>query len=192
MLFRSCRFAANNTKFKPFFIHYGTRENGYVVGHTSHKNEASPTDKGRAEDTGLYYRFEFTPRLGEDFSLTVEIYGGYGPQQREAHFHLGDHSHYKTMKYTLDLSAYVGAGYVVSQRPRFYLHAEDVGHGELCSRREVKDDLLEPTTATPAGVYAWDLKDIRKATVDIVWDVAIVGVGTSTRSASVTNQNTFE
>lgn len=175
---RTVRFLASNRCKNPFTIRYGTRKEGYVVGHTSHVNEVAPAEKGRWEDTGTFFQFDFTPEPGQDYWLNVEIYKGYDEGERDVHFHLGDHSHYRRMRYVLDLSAYLAAGYVVSQEPSFYLHPEDHEHGEICRERGARE-ALEIASHTPDGLYRWELQDVRKGIVDIVWDVARVEDPTS-------------
>jgi pimeloyl-ACP methyl ester carboxylesterase len=173
---RRVRFADGNRCTNPFTIRYSTRSGGYVVGHASHANEAPPAEKGRADDTGTFYQFDFTPRPGAgDYVLAVDVYKGFDEGERELHFHLGDHSHYRHMVYVLDLSRYVAGGHVVTRPPELYLHPEDHEHGELCRTRGARDPLA-PASSTPDGIYTWELHDIRRAIVDIVWDVAELGI----------------
>jgi hypothetical protein len=104
------------------------------------------------------------------------------------HFHLGDHSHYRRMFYVLDLSAYVALGYTVTKEPAFYLHPDDHEHGELCGRRKIRK-AVEYLSHTPEGIYCWELKDIRKAIVDIVWDLTLSGNPASLAVHDVTKKN---
>jgi pimeloyl-ACP methyl ester carboxylesterase len=168
---RQARFSAGNRCGDPFTIQYGTRKDGYVVGHTTHPNQAPAAAQGRWEDTGTYFRFDFTPEPGQVYGLTVDVYKGFEEGERDVHFHLGDHSTYRAMRYELDLSAYVATGYVVSQGPHFYLHPEDHEHGELCQTRGAREP-LPVGSQTREGIYRWDLPEVRKGIVDLVWDVA--------------------
>ena len=168
---RTVTFAASNRCRRPFTLKYGTRKDGYIVGHESHPNEAPAAEIGRGEDTGEFYQFDFTPAFGQEYRLNVEVYRGFDPGEREVHFHLGDHSHYRRLVYVLDLSAYVAAGYRVSQGPQFYLQPEDVPHGAMCRNRGARDPLA--WHESPAdGIYRWEFTHVRKGVVDIVWDVA--------------------
>jgi pimeloyl-ACP methyl ester carboxylesterase len=170
-LTRTVTFAASNRCRNPFTIKYGTRKDGYVVGHESHQNEAPAAEIGRGEDTGEFYQFDFTPEYGQEYCLNVEVYRGFDPGERDVHFHLGDHSHYRRLVYVLDLSRYVAAGYKVSEGPHFYLQPEDVPHGAMCRNRGARAP-RPPASATAEGVYRWEIEDIEKGVVDIVWDVA--------------------
>ena len=167
---RTVRFAASNRCRNPFTIKYGTRKGGYVVGHESHRNEAPAAEIGRGEDTGEFYQFDFTPEYGQEYCLNVEVYSGFSPGERDVHFHLGDHSHYRTLTYVLDLSAYTSAGYRLSMGPHFYLQPEDIPHGVMCRNRGAREP--QPVAVRLGeGIYRWEFSEIRKGVVDIVWDV---------------------
>jgi hypothetical protein len=166
---RTVTFAASNRCKHHYVIQYGTRSGGYVVGQPSHPNQASAADMGRADDTGTFYRFEFEPEFGEEYCLNLEVYNGFSEGERDVHFHLGDHSYYRRMRYVVDLSPYVEAGYTVSKEPRLYLDPKDVGHGQLCGQRAAREPLVPKNEA--AGVYTWELENVRQGVVDMVWDV---------------------
>jgi len=166
---RTVAFAASNRCRHNFVIQYGTRGNGYVVGHASHPNCASPADIGRADDTGTFFRFEFVPEYGEQYCLNLDVYNGYSTGSRDVHFHLGDHSYYRKIRYLLDLSPYLDAGWSVRQPPALYLTPKDSGHGEICAQRAARTPLV-PKSERP-GVYRWELENVRQGVVDIVWDV---------------------
>jgi surfactin synthase thioesterase subunit len=165
---RTVSFAASNRCKHNYVIQYGTRGNGYVVGHPSHPNVASPADIGRADDTGTFYRFEFIPEYGEEYCLNLDIYNGYAEGARNVHFHLGDHSYYRAMTYVLDLAAYADAGYAVDE-PQFFLDPKDVQHNELCAERAAREPL--PAIHDRPAVYRWELQNVRQGVVDIVWNV---------------------
>ena len=168
---RTVRFSPANRCRDRFKIHYYTRKEGYVVGHESHPNEASPADIGKGEDTGTSYEFAFTPDAGSEYRSRVEVYKGFDAGHRDLHFHLGNDSRYRRLAYVLDLSAYMGGRYVVTKGPHLYAEPVDVGHGELCRQRGARDP-LEPVSRTPDGIFRWELEDIEQGVIDIVWDVA--------------------
>lgn len=166
---RTVKFASSNRCRHNYHIQYATRGDGYVVGHPSHPNMASPADMGRAEDTGTFYRFEFLPEYGEDYCLKLDVYNGYGPASREVHFHLGDEAYYRCMSYILDLSAYLETGYAITVPPSLYLDPKDVGHSQLCAQREAREPL--PWVSDRPGVFCWQFANVRQGVVDIVWDM---------------------
>jgi len=171
---RTVRFAACNRCRDTFSIKYATRSQGYIIGHESHVNQASPADIGRAEDTGTYYQFDFVPEDGQDYSLNVEVYRGFDEGDRDVHFHLGAQSFYRQLDYVLDLSAYVRAGYGVSKGPEFFIQPQNIPHGDMCRTRDGLTP-IPPTGQTAEGIYYWSLRDISTGVVDIVWDVAVAG-----------------
>ena len=128
---RTVRFASANRCRHNYHTQYATRGDGYVVGHPSHPNLASPADMGLAEDTGTFYRFEFLPEYGEEYCLKLDVYNGFGPGSRDVHFHLGDDAFYRSLSYTLDISPYLDAGYGISMPPLLFLDPKDVGHSQL-------------------------------------------------------------
>ena len=167
-LARTVTFAPSNRCKHNYFIQYSTRGDGYVVGHPSHPNAASPADVGRAEDGGTFFRFEFVPQFGHDYCLNLEVYNGFGRGARDVHFHLGDDSYYRHLRYTLDLSAYLAAGYAITS-PRFYLDPKDAGHSQLCAQRAARAPM--PTREETPGIYRWDLENVKQGVIDMVWDV---------------------
>ena len=168
---RTVRFAPSNRCRDVFTLRYSTRSWGYIVGYESHPNEAAPADIGRWDDTGTYYQFDFRPEAGEAYWLKVDVYRGFGDGERDVHFHLGNHSHYRKLVYVLDLSAYTSAGYRISSGPDFFLQAEDLQHGDMCRNRGGLEP-IRPTAQPGDGVFRWELSGLTKGVVDIVWDVA--------------------
>ena len=168
---RTVRFAPSNRCKNHFGISYGTRGQGYVVGHPSVHNEASAKDKGEWEDHGTTYRFEFVPGDEKSYCLQVDIYNGFDKDNRDVHFHLFNEAYRRRMTYVLDLSKYVSAGYSVSDGPRLYLDPEKTEHDELCHQR-ILGEPVPTASATAAGVYRWELQNVREGVIDIVWNVA--------------------
>jgi pimeloyl-ACP methyl ester carboxylesterase len=168
---RTVRFSPANKCKDKFKLYFRTRKEGFVVGHPSQHNEASPADIGLSEDTGTFYEFDFTPDAGNEYRLKAEIYRGFDEGNRNIHYHLGNDSRYRRMIYVLDLSAYIVDHYVITDEPHFYLDPTDVGHSELCDQRTLRDP-LEPVSRTPDGMFRWELERVEQGVVDIVWDVA--------------------
>ena len=165
---RTVVFAPSNRCRHNYVIQYATRGNGYVIGHPSHPNAASPADLGRADDTGTFFRFEFVPEAGEEYCLNLEVYNGFCASAEDVHFHLGDSSYYRTVRYTLDLSAYLAAGRAIRTPPAMYVSSKDAGHSELCAQRSARAP-VQPLSEH--GVYRWNLHNLKQGVVDIVWRV---------------------
>lgn len=167
---RKVRFAKSNRAKNKYTIRYGTRSDGYIVAHMSHENEAPPNQIGLGEDYGTYCQFDFTPESDQDYSLKVEIYKGFDEGNRDVHFHLLNNSHYRRLRYEVDLSAFVNGGFEISREPSLYLYYKDVEHNALCSKRNLGKP-IPPISKTTQGLYAWEVNDICEGVVDIVWDV---------------------
>lgn len=167
---RRVRFAPANRCRDPFTISYATRKDGYVVGHPSHDNEASVAERGRAEDTGTFYRFDFSPVEGEEYALDLEIYNGFRAKETDVHFHPGSYnSRLRELSYELDLSAYLAAGYELVT-PKCFVQTRDVEHSDLC-RKRIGANACAPVAAAN-GVYRWEFRDVQPGVVDLVWELA--------------------
>lgn len=173
-LTRRVWFANANRCDEPFAVSYTTREGGYVVGHMSHpRDDVTTSDvRGRNEETGEAHSFKFVPKAREEFWVKVEIYNGFPRHARNVHFHPGNYdARLRLLIYELDLSAYLKAGYVFSEKPACYVQPRDVAHGDLCRLRE-GSRLQEPVAASAEGVFRWELRDLEDGVVDIAWDFA--------------------
>lgn len=172
-ILRRVRFSRTNRCRSLFEIRYGTRSDGYIEGQTSSENEAKPAEIQRYEDYGTEFVYKFTPEPGKTFSLNVDVWKGFDAGERDVHFHLGRQSYLKRLRYELDLSAYSTVGYDVVKPPTLYLHPEDLGHSEMCSRRSVGEP-QEPVQVD-GGTWRWEMANRRHGVIDIVWDVAKSG-----------------
>ena len=171
---RSVRFSRKNRCELPYEIRYKT--SGWLTFLTQPaRNEApSPRNTAYAEE-GKEATFHFRPRAADadqPYVLKMDIYKGFDQGNRDVHFHLGRHSRYRRLTYTLDLRPYLGAGYVVTQQPRLYLHADDPGDCKKCkARRELATPVPAAEAGTP-GLWRWELDNVRQGVTDILWDVA--------------------
>lgn len=189
---QSVVFTERNRCDELFTLSYGTlNPNGYVDAVASHPNEASSQQLGDYQLGGLRYPFCFRPRAlatpAPRYTLSVEVYDGFGPGNRNWHFHLrkpNERRHYGRFRLTLDLQRYLHATppFQLTTPPVLYFYREDVEHGDLCRRRERRlAEILAPLPDTPDGVWTWELIDLSEGVVDVAWDVAprpTVGSGT--------------
>lgn len=122
----------------PFEIRYRTRHDGYLEPSTyPGVSEASESDIGEYDDYGVATVFKFTPKPGTKFRSKIDVYGGFGEGHRDVHFHIGRNSYSRKRVYTLDLCAYLGAGYEISKTPSLHFHAHDPGDHGLCKARDL-------------------------------------------------------
>ena len=167
---RTVQFAPSNQCKKKFTISYSTRSDGYLIAHMSHKNEAPPNQAGLGEDYGTYCQFDFTPESGQEFCLKVEIFKGFDKGNRNVHFHLLNNSHFRRLRYEVDLTPYVTSGYEINQGPNLYFYPNDIEHGMFCSNRKLGKP-IPPISTSSQGLYTWEVNDIYEGVVDIIWDV---------------------
>jgi hypothetical protein len=170
---RAVTFSRKNICDELFTIQYRTRHDGYLEVTTDPpENEASEAEIGEYGDYGVRTVFKFTPTPGKKFRSIIKVYGGFGDGKRDVHFHIGRNSYSKERVYDLDLSAYLAAGYKVSQEPKLHFHGNDPGCDDnLCKARELGEE-VEPTQIE-AGIWRWELLRVREGVVDMTWEDVI-------------------
>jgi len=166
---RSVTFSRGNRCDRIFPIRYRTRDDGFLEAFTSHPNEATAAERGAYEEEAKQAVFGVTPRPGETFRLKLDVYKGFDAGNRNLHSHLGRESYYHELVYTVDLSAYLAAGWKLRPQPELFVHPGDPGHGELCSLRGGGRPVA-PTSVDPSGIWSWKLRNVQEGIVDIVWD----------------------
>jgi pimeloyl-ACP methyl ester carboxylesterase len=174
---RKVKFSRKNRCNELYLLRYGTRNDGYIIPHPSQKNEASSQDQQVYEDYGTSFTFGFRPKGSETYGLLVEVYKGFEHGHRDIHFHLaptGKKVYFKTVRLSIDLSAYMKAGWTVSDTPKLYHHLLDEGHSQLCNQRQFGQP-IPARSADPSGVWIWELTNLRGGVIDAIWDVAQPG-----------------
>jgi pimeloyl-ACP methyl ester carboxylesterase len=169
---RSVKFSLQNRCAELFELRYGTQNGGFIKAATSHPNEASPAELGRYDTHGMEFNFKFTPRPGETYKAAFEVYKGFDAGHRHFHAHLTKMAHYRQCRITLDLRAYLAAGYDVHPEPKMCFFPQDAGK---CQDLEGMRALTEPWKSSQfdgAGTWRWELQDIEGGAVDVVWDLA--------------------
>jgi len=170
-LTRSATFSHRNRCKELFTIRYSTKAGGFLQPRTSHYNEATSGEKERYDDYGHEYVFSFTPNEpGERYTLELDIYKGFSAGNRNIHFHLLKRSYYKKLRYTLDLSHYVAAGFRVTEVPQLAFHDNEPANHNDCATRGL-GDVLEPVSDDPSGIWRWELDNVRQGVVDFTWDL---------------------
>lgn len=135
-------------------------------------NEASALAQSNYCESGKSFTYEFTPDRGDAFEMVLRIYKGFGEGQRSWHNHIQPNARYKLFRFALDLDAYRSAGYTMTQQPELYLYDEDIMDHNLCKHRVRKRPLPRLPASTPWS-STWEIADLRRGVVDVVWDVAL-------------------
>lgn len=167
---RAVLFSRRNRCTDLFEIRYRTRNDGFIRPAISHVNEAPAAELGRYDDYGTEFIFQFTPKPGETYKAVLDVYKGFDDGHRDLHFHLGKQTHYRRYRLRLDLSSYLAAGYQIKMNPQLHFFGQDTGTCELCAKR-VLDNPLDYARSDPAGIWEWNLGDIREGVIDARWDL---------------------
>ena len=167
---RTVEFSPKNHNKSLFEIRYTSAKRGYLAEETGGgRNEASLEEKERHSHHGTEAMFKFTPAAQAPFRQTLTILKGFDAGNRDVHFHLGRHSYYTEIHYTLDLSEYVAAGYHLSTGPNFFLHLDDPQDHAQCQKRGLGEPL--ESESAEGGVFKWRIENIRQGVTTIVWDL---------------------
>lgn len=149
-------------------IPYLTNPSGFVRPVTPELLDAlGAKDRTRYEMEGREFNFSFTPRNGHTHEVQIEILRGFEQGDRRIHFHLGTTHYFRSMIYTLDLSAYLQLGFRVTQSPR--LHYEDTEEHRcehIWSRAS-----YDPSVADAIGIWQWELRNVRQGAIGLTWEV---------------------
>jgi pimeloyl-ACP methyl ester carboxylesterase len=139
---------------------------------TSSQNEASAADMSTYRSEGKLYTYVFTPDFGDTFSMRLCIYNGFGDGERSWHNHMEPNAHYQRFRITLDLRAYLVAGYTFSPEPRLCYYPGDSQDHDLCAQRQNNvADSLPPLPGDSPWLRSWELLGVQGGVVDLVWDV---------------------
>jgi hypothetical protein len=169
---RKLLFSETNACREPFTLRYATRGDGFISPPEVipvHLNEASPADLGRYADQGKEVTLRFTPGPGMTCFMGFEVYKGFDPGERNAHFHLHPKTRYESILVTLDLRSYLEQGYPVSHGPDLYFHRDDPQDHDLCKVRGL-GSVVKPTRAE-RGRWTWEMSMASEGVIDLIWDV---------------------
>lgn len=185
-LSRWVKFSRRNRCRAQFVLSYKTLGGGWVAYTTSHENGIGPQEQRDYDCDGNNALFRFpaldadgnvpAPAAGEEYRLDVDIYKGFDEGKRDLHFHLADYDCvYHRILFRLDLTAYLSAGYEVTDEPKLYLHDGPNKCGE-CQNRDL-GETRPPKRRDPRGVWDWEIDGaqegvIRDGIIDVKWDVA--------------------
>jgi hypothetical protein len=169
---RFVTFSPENTRQDLFKLRYSTRNQGCISSLLLNpsENKASPSDQGRYEDQGLEVTYCFAPQPGRRYAMQFEVYGGFDPGERNAHFHLHPSTRYQAIFVTLDLREYIRNGYPVPRPPALHVHDEDPQDHDLCKLRGLGHECRQAPTAR-AGVWSWRVFNKTEGVLDLMWDL---------------------
>lgn len=181
-LVRSVEFATTNICTDRYRFNYRANIEGFLVETMSFSpkqswekgpiNVAAKDEVGRYESSrGTEVTFEIIPQAGRTYTQALEIWKGFDQGRRDLHFHLGNCLRCAVYRFSVDLTAYVRAGWTVTRKPELFVFPDDTGCSELCANRK-RNNPVTPASVDPLGLWWWEIPDFREGVVDAVWDVA--------------------
>jgi pimeloyl-ACP methyl ester carboxylesterase len=180
---RKVSFGRHNKCRHPFTLRYATRNEGWIDA-TMPKHVTGAEKLRQYEDTGTEVVAEVVPDSDHPSVLSMFVYKGFEAGHRNYHMHLGRKAYYRRLQFEVDLSAYLAAGWRVTDGPRFYYHPSDPGDHQWCKGRKMLD--ADPMSEYDSkGRWGWCLEHIKEGVIDIVWDVTPINVEVARESPSV-------
>lgn len=119
--------------------------------------------------SGTQTTYKFTPQAGKCHSQTLRIWKGFNAGGRDVHFHTGNNLRCKQYRFLVDLSAYVTAGWRISE-PQLFVSPWDTGEHDVSEQR-LPENRIAVTESSESGTWAWTIPNFRGGVVDAVWDV---------------------
>jgi pimeloyl-ACP methyl ester carboxylesterase len=175
---RSVRFAEGNLCEDQFSIRYRTSApDGYIKDRKATPEWAVITaaTAGEYEDEGRQFRASVRPgkRRHDECSLDLVVVNGFNPGSTHAHFHLRPPDEplriIECLSYSIDLSAYRGAGWEITEM-ELYLHPREPSICDHLCHSRVAHHRQEPSSSDPShGVWHWNLYSVRGGVIDIFW-----------------------
>jgi pimeloyl-ACP methyl ester carboxylesterase len=177
---RTVSFSAKNLCTDLFHFNYQTGPEGYLKprfdmlnrdpDEAPPPNQAATDESGRWEKGGTDTTYDFRPAAGRTYAHTVEVWKGFDAGSRDVHFHLGSALRCGMYVFAVDLSAYVAAGWTVSQPPQLYRDPSVTLEHDIREHREPQN-MVAGGISDSVGRWTWTFPDFRGGIVDAVWDV---------------------
>ena len=143
--------------------------------HPRELGEAVPPNKAATDEvtdfaqSGTQTTYKFTPQAGCCHSQLLNIWNGFSAGDRDVHFHTGNNLRCGRYPFVVDLSAYQGNGWSISE-PQLFVHPWDTGEHQIGEQR-LPQNQVPVSKFNPAGVWTWTFQGFRGGIVDAVWDV---------------------
>ena len=168
---REVTFSVNNRCSDDFELKYRTNDTGHIDPMIKPAIEMRPDHRSawRSSGTAVNYGVPAAPR--GKYTLNMKVLNGFSEGNRDFHQHCTNRCYFRRVRFELDLTAYLAAGWHVTDPPKLYYHASDSDDHELCKSR----DWCTPDPASghlEAGKWMWELEFVTNGVIDLTWDVA--------------------
>jgi pimeloyl-ACP methyl ester carboxylesterase len=177
---RKVCFSSKNHCVDLFRFNYQTNERGYLLanvdmqprefGEAVPPNMALKDEVGDFSERGTETTYKFEPQPGRCHSQTLRIWNGFNAGGRDVHFHTGSNFRCGQYRFVIDLTAYVAAGWKISE-PQLFISPWDTGEHSIGEQRLPENRVLG-TGQSQAGTWTWSIPNFRGGVVDAVWDVS--------------------
>ena len=168
---REVTFSMNNSCTDDFELKYRTNDAGYIEPLMIPKINMRPDHRSAYDSSGTAVNYGAPAIAGQKYALNMKVLNGFSIGNRDFHQHFTNKCYYRRVRFELDLTAYIAAGWHVSDVPKLYYHATDSEDHELCKSR----DWCRPYPATghqAEGKWMWELEYITNGVLDLKWDVS--------------------
>jgi len=171
LVVREVTFGRNNRCKNDFELKYRTRNFGFIEPVVIPQIEMRPDHRSRYEETGVEVNYLAPPVAGKTYALNMKVLRGFEAAHRDYHQHFTNQCYFRRVRFELDLTAYLQAGWHVVDRPKLYYHPDDNDDHRLCEMRDWSTP--DPSLgALEAGKWQWELEHIHHGVLDIKWDLA--------------------
>lgn len=168
---RAVTFGVHNNCVDDFELKYRTRNEGFIEPTVIPRVEMRPDHQSSYEESGVAVNYLPPPEQGKTYALRMKVLRGFEAGHRDYHQHFTNKCYFRRVRFELDLTAYLAAGWRVSDPPKLYYHPDDSDDHRLCELRDWRKP--DPSDGVQgAGKWSWELEHIRFGVLDVKWDVA--------------------
>jgi hypothetical protein len=168
---REVTFSRHNTCRDDFELKYRTNDAGYIDPSIRPLLEMRPDHKSAYRASGTMVNYGVPAKAGEKYALMMTVVNGFSIGNRDFHQHFTNRCYFRRVRFELDLTAYLAAGWRITDTPKLYYHPTDIDDHELCKARVWYTP--DPHSGYQAeGKWVWELEYITNGVLDLKWDVA--------------------
>lgn len=158
----------------PWELRYQTYGGHIHVANIPDINRWTPQELSAYEYTHKQYVFRFFPEPGKTYTLKATVWNGFSAGNRDSHMHLRADAYFRCIRTSIDLRAYLRAGWRIDTPPEAYFFfgkLPTVGGKErdlagpscdcLKSNRSLQQGVPVEVTEFEPGVYVWEVREVR-------------------------------
>jgi pimeloyl-ACP methyl ester carboxylesterase len=168
---REVTFSRHNTCRDDFELKYRTNDAGHIDPLIRPSVEMRPDHRSAYCASGTAVNYGVPAKAGAKYALNMTVLNGFSIGNRDFHQHFTNRCYFRRVRFELDLTAYLSAGWHITDTPRLYYHATDSDDHALCKSRAWCTP--DPASGHQAeGKWMWELEFITNGVLDLTWDLA--------------------